>query len=231
MHLNLLVSLLFTSLSLHTTSLALPFIAGRKESPMPLAPRATYSVVPIDGSTDGSSTTQASGTTIQTVLVTPTPSTKTVTESSPPATDTIIITANPTTRTVATTVSVVDIQSTTNVVATTVTDDGDSSSTISFSTMEPTITPTTALSTTSTTGSSSTSPTLSSTIGTLAPLPTETPPQYTSFNTASTTTVETTSVPIPSSSWSSSASYDDGLWHTTYPPWNATVTRRFARES
>ncbi|XXG94770.1 hypothetical protein Hte_001028 [Hypoxylon texense] len=122
MHLNLLisVSLFIVLLSVCGPSSALPFITRTKAAPESLAARATYSIVPIDGGSQGSDPTEAPGTVIETVIVTQSPATKTVLESSPPVTDTITVTADPATRTVPTTVSVVDIRSTTDIVTRTV---------------------------------------------------------------------------------------------------------------
>ncbi|KAL7629228.1 hypothetical protein AAE478_000748 [Parahypoxylon ruwenzoriense] len=217
MHLNLPVSLLFIVLSVYTPSSALPFIARRKTSPASLAARATYSIVPIDGSGDdsGSGSTGTPATIIETIIVTPTLTTKTVVESSPPVTDTIVITADPTTHTVSTTISVIDIRSTTNVVTTTVTEDDDApTSTLAYP----------SASSTSTIVSVTTTP--SSTSAIPSPTPTETSAE----TTASTPIWTTYGAPVPSWSWSSSTSYDDGVWHTSYPAWNSTTGRRFARQ-
>ncbi|KAI1398515.1 hypothetical protein F4819DRAFT_468207 [Hypoxylon fuscum] len=215
MHLNMSISLLFALLSIYSTSSALPFILQRNASSKSLAARATYSVVPIDGSPDGS----GSGAT-ETIVVTPSPTTRTVVESSPPVTNTIVVTAQPATQTISTTVSVIDIRSTIDIVTTTVTEDDDApTSTLTYPSVEPTIT----ASAYSTTSSIPTTTAQSSVRATSASL-TETLPH--SIIIISPTTVAS----VPVSSWSWSSSHDDGYWHTSYPSWNGTVSRRFVRE-
>ncbi|KAI2640635.1 hypothetical protein GGS26DRAFT_539102 [Hypomontagnella submonticulosa] len=228
MHLNLLIC--FVLVSVLDSSSALPFIARRGTSSEWLAPRATYSVVPIDGSGDNSGSTETGGgTAVETVVVTPTPSTKTIFETSPPVTDTIVITANPATHTISTTVSIVDIQSTTDIVTTTVTEDDNApTSTAAYPGTVSIVTFTSAFSTTSSIPTNSPTPT--STVATSAPSITETSPQPTISTSTSSAAVWTTPIPTSNWVWSSSTSYDDGLWHTTYPPWNGTVSRRFARQ-
>ncbi|KAI0176400.1 hypothetical protein GGR52DRAFT_540791 [Hypoxylon sp. FL1284] len=231
MHRSLLlpVSLFSTLLSFYGPSSALPFISQRSETSKSLAARATYSIVPIDGGGQDSNPTETPGTVIETIVVTQTPTTKTVVEASPPVTDTVIVTADPATRTVSATVSVVDIQPTTDVVTTTVTESDDApSSTLSYPSAEPTTTTATP-STTSAGLSSTTLATMPTTTAVSNTSSTSPVPLSTSSASASLSVISTTSLPVLSWSWSSSTSYDDGYWHTTYPPWNGTVTRRFAR--
>ncbi|RYP54316.1 hypothetical protein DL768_000890 [Monosporascus sp. mg162] len=115
MHLKLPISLLCALLSFYNFSSALPFLKWRRTPTVSNVPRATYSIVPIDGSGgegDGSDSDDEPPATVietQTVVSTHTP-TKTVIEVSPPVTSTITVSANPTTFThvVPTTISVID---------------------------------------------------------------------------------------------------------------------------
>ncbi|KAJ9160951.1 hypothetical protein NKR19_g2745 [Coniochaeta hoffmannii] len=43
------------------------------------------------------------------------------------------------------------------------------------------------------------------------------------------TLIPTTTEPLPTTLSSSSSTFDDGVWHTTYPAWNGTMIRRYAR--
>ncbi|KAI1143395.1 hypothetical protein F5Y05DRAFT_368485 [Hypoxylon sp. FL0543] len=223
MHPSPLISCLLFFLSAVDFSSALPFIARWKQLSESLAARATYSVVPIDGSGSGSDATQ-------TIVVTPSPTTKTVVETPPAITDTIVITAGPATHTVSTTISVVDIQPPTNTLTTTVTEENDTAtSTFAYPSTGSIITATP--SSTIATISSTASAVPSSTEATSASSPTDNLPTPTTSASVSSTTIGTTSTPVSSWSWSSTSSYDDGYWHTSYPPWNGTVTRRFARQN
>jgi hypothetical protein len=39
----------------------------------------------------------------------------------------------------------------------------------------------------------------------------------------------TTAMPLVTALSTSSSTFDDGMWHTTYPAWNGTMLRRYAR--
>ncbi|CAJ2501487.1 Uu.00g043400.m01.CDS01 [Anthostomella pinea] len=142
MQLNLPVSLLFAISSLCGSSSALPFLNSREAPVESLAARTTYSVIPIDGSGGHGGNSDSTQTVVETVVTTstpktttvvttPTPKTTTVVDSPPPVTDTVVVTAAPTT--VSTTISVIDIQPTTDVITTTVTDEDDAPSPTSTS--------------------------------------------------------------------------------------------------
>lgn len=185
-------------------------------------PRETYSVVPIDG---GTSTTQK--TTTVSIITT--------------ATQDITITATPTqsesetTKTVTETdISVVPIETTSPVtIIETQTVTADDSSTISSTdspsqtsaSITPSITP--SLSSTSQPPSSvSSTSAVGASTTTLAPSSTYTIPE--TLSTVSPTSslsvpAVITQVPTPSTFLTSTTtSYDDGQWHTTYPAWNGT---------
>ncbi|KAI0012122.1 hypothetical protein F4779DRAFT_614833 [Xylariaceae sp. FL0662B] len=237
MRVNLPVSLLLALLSICGPSSALPFILRREQTSESLAARATYSVIPIDGSGgegDDSGSTATPVTVIETIKPTPATTTRTVTESSPPVTDTIIITADTTMHTLSSTVSVIDITPTTDAQTTTLTDyDNAPASTASPSTNSSTAAITSKASETvtlnATTSSLQTSTQATSASASVLPyLTTSTSTLPTSTSTLP-TTIATTSIPL--SSWSSSSSYDDGYWHTSYPAWNDTMTRRSSNMS
>ncbi|GAP86029.2 hypothetical protein SAMD00023353_0301490 [Rosellinia necatrix] len=198
------VPLLLAVASLCGPSSALPFLWRRKPAAeaLALAARPTYSVVPIDGSGGhggGADTTL-------TVTVTSAPTT--IIESPPPVTETVTVSGKPATRTI----SIIDIEPTTEVVTATVT-----------RTLAPTLhTTTTSASTTSTSGASSMTP---------APPSSTTSSVYypTSMGSANVTTTPSVTASMPTSSWVTSQSHDDGSWHTTYPSWNSTLTYRFTK--
>lgn len=187
-----------------------------------IRPRETYSVVPIDG---GSSTTQE--TTTVSVITT--------------ATQDITVTATPTssdsetTKTVTETdISVVPVETTSPVTiieTQTVTAQASSttSSIISPSQTSTSITPsTTSLSspTSSLLPSSSSTSSVGASMTTLAPSSTYTIPESLStLSPSSSLSVPVvTQVPTPSTFLTSTTtSYDNGQWHTTYPAWNGTA--------
>jgi hypothetical protein len=74
-------------------------------------------------------------------------------------------------------------------------------------------------------------------------------PTYTISETTWTTSVSTytesptSTISVFTSTWTSTTmmtfttsanttkTYDDGMWHTTYPPWNGTFAHRYARRA
>ncbi|KAK3318690.1 hypothetical protein B0H66DRAFT_558030 [Apodospora peruviana] len=209
---------------------SLPLNEQRVPQPNVLAPRATYSVVPINGgrpsSGPGSGSGSGSGqgnpavTVVHTVVETAPPKTsiQTVYKSSPPTTDTVFVTK---------TVPIVPIQP--NPTTTTTIIYAASSTSTS-----PTAVPATSAITISTTSS-----TISLQTSTLpvSSLTSSLPISYPSLGLATPSTIvasiiassATTSPPLQTSSGvssSSSSTYDDGMWHTTYPAWNGTSLAR-----
>ncbi|KAI2638058.1 hypothetical protein GGS21DRAFT_488763 [Xylaria nigripes] len=108
---NTPASLLVAAASLCSLSSALPVVWERTPAEAAVAARPTYSIVPIDGS--GGQGSDADHT--QTVTITPKPTT--VIESLPPLTETVTVSAEPSTRTI----SIIDIEPTTEFVTTTFT--------------------------------------------------------------------------------------------------------------
>ncbi|KAM3075678.1 hypothetical protein ACMFMG_007809 [Clarireedia jacksonii] len=112
------------------------------------------------------------------------------------------------------------------VVPTTVTNASTTTTESSTTTLEASTSFTAPIETSSSAASSSDPvPSLTSTVDVPSALPTVTTstfsndePWYTSY--------VTTSLGVPTSSPASTSTYDNGQWHTTYPSWNSTVTRR-----
>ncbi|KAI1114356.1 hypothetical protein F5Y14DRAFT_414803 [Nemania sp. NC0429] len=208
---NLPISLLVAVSSLCSSSSALPFLWKRTPTTEVTAPRPTYSVVPIDGS--GGQGGDADTTLTVTVTSAPT----TIVESPPPVTETVTVSGKPATRTI----SVIDIQPTTEFVTTTLIATPTTST--SHTTLSIPPISTTRITSTIPTPSPSPSPSSPSTISS---------PYYTTSIRPTNATV-TLSHPIstPAVTWTTSTSYDNGFWHTTYPAWNGTHTRRFDRRS
>lgn len=194
-----------------------------------IRPRETYSVVPIDG---GSSTTQE--TTTVSVITT---ATQDITVTATPTSS-----ENETTKTVTETdISVVPVETTSPVtIIETKTVTAEASSTTS-STISPSQTLTSIIS--SITPSSSTTTLLpsSSSISSVWPSTTTLAPSSTYTIPGSLSTLSPTSslsVPVvtqfPTTSTfltSTTTSYDDGQWHTTYPAWNGTALYTPVRRS
>ncbi|KAM7182664.1 hypothetical protein V8F33_014129 [Rhypophila sp. PSN 637] len=184
-----------------------------------LAPRArataTYSVVPMNGGGPGSGD-GGPVTVTQTVVQTATPTAAKTTVYHPlPTTNTVFLTK---------TVSIVPIQPqpTTVIVTYTPSMTSSVSSTTSAQLYTSEYTPTSSVTASPATLSTS-----------------EAGPDRTfSIEFASTTTFSTSSASYPSITSTtsiqrldiSSKTYDDGMWHTTYPPWNGTsLARRLSR--
>lgn len=237
MHPQLPVSLLFSISTLYRHSLALPFLQLRGTPTESIVARASWSVVPIDGSggEGGDSSSDEPSITViktQTVVSTGIPTTKTVLESLPPITSILTVTPDPHTytQTVPTTISIIDVEPTTSVTTTTVTESDEPTSVLSTSSIpEPTSSAQTSPSTLPTITASSqatqTATSHSSSADTL----------FTSYSMIPTSTFVQTSMPAPAPTSTStsltSKSYDDGFWHTTYPPWsNGTMVRRYSHE-
>ncbi|KAE8445787.1 hypothetical protein EG329_012845 [Mollisiaceae sp. DMI_Dod_QoI] len=229
---------LFVASSLLCLGSSLPFFP-RKAA---LEPRATYSVVPVDGGSAAPTNTAGQGevTIVKTVVETPTPATQTIieTDTLPPTTDIII-----STQTVAgpETTQTVDITLTPVATPTTVT--ATEYSVIDISTPTTIVLPPTATTSQTSTKSSelaappntstNTAPTISvpkTTISsTTADLSLSATASASSTAKNSNTSSITTSIPLASAS---TASYDNGQWHTTYPTWsNGTATLRTAATS
>ena len=205
MHLGLAASLLSVIPLFVTTCIGLPVHEQRAAQSQALAPRATYSVVPIDGGTGpggsgggstggsgGSGSGSGSGSgpgSAATVTVT-------VVETVPAKTSiqTIFVTSPPTTERVTDTVVVTKTVDIVNISAATTT----------------TTTPTTSL--ISTAQSSRT-----------------TPPSAPSPSGSVTTSFTSIAIPLQTGVSSTTTTYDDGKWHTSYPAWNGTLPRRGSR--
>ncbi|KUJ07569.1 uncharacterized protein LY89DRAFT_691656 [Mollisia scopiformis] len=231
MRLNTSTSL-FVASSLFCLGSSLPFFPRS----VALEPRATYSVVPVDGGSAATTDSAGQGevTIVKTIVQSPTPTTQTVieTDTLPPTTDIIISTqtveGSKTTQTVdvtltpsatpvtvtATEYSVIDISAPTTIV------------------LPPTATPSqlstggskTATSNTNTIPETTPSP-IKSTSSTADSTTPASPPSSSTLETSYTSTFTTPTSPASVSA----ASYDNGQWHTTYPTWsNGTATLRTA---
>lgn len=234
---------LFVASTFFCLGSSLPFFPRKNE----INRRATYSVVPVDGGAAATTNTAGQGevTIVKTIVETPAPATQTIvkTDTLPPTTDTIIstqtiegqkttqiiqVTVTPTATAVtitATEYSVINIGGPTTIVlppttttspATQVSPASSRSAESSSSTTDktsPALTTTTSQTSHSTTSSSTTTSLPAIAVSTTsAPSTLET--SYTSTYTYATT---------------STSAYDNGQWHTTYPPWsNATATLRMA---
>ncbi|AEO66651.1 uncharacterized protein THITE_2114879 [Thermothielavioides terrestris NRRL 8126] len=200
MHLGRTASL-YAAVSLFATACpCLPFNEHRPAPSQVLAPRATYSVVPIDGgsgpggSNSGSGSGSDSGTSpIGAVTVTVVQTLAPVTDH---VTDTVVVTK---------TVQIV------NIGPDTTTRTADAAGT---STSQPSAASTTPPQTTQTLA------TISSPSNSTRPIVSCQP------------TTSPASIPVPLAtgySSSSSKTYDNGAWHTSYPAWNQTLPRRASR--
>ncbi|PMD12077.1 hypothetical protein NA56DRAFT_652743 [Hyaloscypha hepaticicola] len=209
MHLYRSAPALFALSSLSSLGSSLPF-----NFLDPLARRATYSVVPVDGGS--AATTAASGGDV-TIYITENPAPKTIIETDTVAVteylvstktiqlsgtvQTVLVTITPPAATVTTTgYSIIDVTPAQVTITATPSPSSSSVSTItSFTESSSTVT--------------STSSTSSSAVVTTAP------------STNSTSKLLTIPSPSPSSSLSTSShTYDNGQWHTYYPAWNASST-------
>lgn len=228
MHLQPPFSLLLTLSGLYCSSSALPFLQWGSAPSVSIVARATWSVVPIDGSggeDGGYSTSNEPPVTVietQTLISTQTPTIKTITESSPPITSTLTVTADPTTYTYAvpTTISIIDIEPTTTVTTTTVIGDGEPTSVVPTSSGSG---PTSSTLTSSSTLSSVVTPIQTSQATTSLPLSTNITSYYVTPTGGS---VETS---ITASASLISEAFGDGHWHTTCPSWNETTIGRSIR--
>jgi hypothetical protein len=188
------------------TAHAIPLVARAYTGQQVNNNQATYSVVAVDG--DATVTqVEASPTTIietavRTVTVTPI-------DLYPTATVLVTVTQSPSSTVSSTSRAIVVVN--------------------------PERTTTYTVSTTSTTTPSA-SPPVSALAPATAPAPAATNPYRTTSATLSRTSLVVTSTrsTVPTStnvylrSTSSTRTYDNGMWHTTYPPWNATMTTTLA---
>ena len=196
MHLGRATSLFSVLPLFATTCLGLPVHEQRAAQSQVLGPRATYSVVPIDGGpgpggsggggtggSGGSGSGSGSGS-AGTVTVT-------VVETAPLKTSfqTIYVTSPPTTERVTDTVIVTKTVEIVNSIISTA-----------------------ATSPTSTTQASRT-----------------TPPTAPSPSGSVTTSFTSIAIALQTGISSSTTTYDDGKWHTSYPAWNGTLPRRGPR--
>ncbi|KAM7200083.1 hypothetical protein V8F20_005504 [Naviculisporaceae sp. PSN 640] len=205
----LAISGLFTlndALPMNENPFGRPDLVARRE-----ARATTWSVVPIDGGGPGGGVPV---TVTQTVVHTVAPTTAKTTVS---ATNTVIVTQ---------TVSIVPIQPQPTTIVVTYTPTTTSSSSTStaeiytsdYSPPSPVTTPTALSSWTSVPYQSFSIGVLSTTTFPISPA-----------STASITSLSSIPTYLPTES-SSSKTYDDGMWHTTYPPWNGTaLVRRHPR--
>ncbi|KAL2019298.1 hypothetical protein VTK56DRAFT_9765 [Thermocarpiscus australiensis] len=224
MHLNWATPLL-SAVSFSMTCLSLPFNEHRLPRPHGLELRATYSVVPIyggsgpggSGSSDGSGSgsgpgsgqEKPSGGALTVTVVETLPartSFHTIYKTSPPVTDrvtdTVIITK---------TIQIVNVAETTSSTAIT-----SLTRTTPMTSSQPTATRTT-LSPSS----------LAAPISTPIPSNLDCPTAISGSVKSPTTTV----IPLHTASSSSSGTtYDNGIWHTSYPAWNGTQVRRSFRQ-
>lgn len=199
MHLNRPTPALFAISSLLSLGLSLPFNWLE-----PLARRATYSVVPVDGGSAASTGANGQGdTTIyETIIVTEPPATKTIIETdTAEITDYIISTKT------------VQLSGTVQTVLVTVTPPAATVTTTGYSIIDVNQSQVTITTTASPSSSSATT----------------TPPASSSPSITTTPSPSSSSSPATTSSFSSSLStsshsYDDGQWHTYYPAWNASST-------
>ncbi|KAK4176002.1 hypothetical protein QBC36DRAFT_15781 [Triangularia setosa] len=216
--------------------LALPLNEPALQQPAALQPRATYAVVNIDGGSFGTGPGGSSGGEIGaggpgsaggspggsggssagnqpvpnpvTITVIQTPATKTAVQTvfmtSPPVTnrvtDTVVVTK---------TVRIVNIEPTAAPATST-------AQPLPTSSAQPLLPVETSLLT-------STSLSIPAVLSFSTATPTSVLPSPTDF------TLTTPIVAAPETSLSSSTIYDDGKWHTTYPAWNGTLTRRSNR--
>ncbi|KAK0746586.1 hypothetical protein B0T18DRAFT_155230 [Schizothecium vesticola] len=185
------VLMVISALVAPSQTLPLEHEGSRRGPPQFLAPRATYSVVPINGAIGSGNSvgSTSTGAVTSTRLAGPLPS--------------------------PTTVSIVNIEPSTSTRAVHA---------------QPTTTSTAATGST-TIGSQATS--LSSPLSTPLP-PTPAPTTPPSAAGLARTTVATTSLPPATTTappaLSTSSTFDDGMWHTTYPPWTGTkLARRISR--
>ncbi|CEJ85834.1 hypothetical protein VHEMI03930 [[Torrubiella] hemipterigena] len=193
-----------------STTTALPYIQVRSDAPK----KPQYSVVPLEPGSGGSPPGGGGGgnnpagdktvTVIQTVVQTPAVQTK-------------YITVTPDAQTVTKAVP-------TTVVSTVVQGSGASVKTITVVSTETLASPATSTPAGSSViaDSSSSNAVSAPTIGQNSTMAVHTP--STSLHTTAVrgtqvTPLTTTATPVPTSS----RTYDNGMWHTTYPPWNATA--------
>ncbi|TAQ87032.1 hypothetical protein B7494_g4649 [Chlorociboria aeruginascens] len=230
--------MLFAVSCLSLLTSALPFAPRNRE---PLVRRATYSVVPVDG---GSSATTGDGQSGETTIietVTDSPITKTIDDS-----NTVLITITPaqaTATVTATGYTIINVSSPTVTVEIPVAQAPPSTIAVSASTTSisesaspstPTSFSTLSTSSTTSTISESTPYTCSTTASTststpLRPLTTIQISNLTSYSSTISplTLISSSSVAatIPSIISTTTKSYDDGKWHTTYPAWsNSTAS-------
>jgi hypothetical protein len=231
MHIRRITRILSATTALVTTCKGLPLEPRAADSDA-LAPRATYAVVPIDGGASrggspGSGSGPGWGDAAITVVTTVTSLPVTTRPNAPTDVPIVDIEQQP-----KTTTKVVYVEQTTS--ATTSTTSTTSTSTTST---------TSATSATSTTTSSSASSVQTTTVETAdtSSLPSTVPTTARATTTmpASSSTVSTTTPTIPATTTppavlptiataSTSTTYDDGMWHTFYPPWNGTKLNRRA---
>ncbi|KAK0620400.1 hypothetical protein B0T14DRAFT_231456 [Immersiella caudata] len=208
MHLRVLSAIT----ALATTCHSLP-LEPRAASPNALAPRPTYAVVPIDGGasqggTSGSGSGSGSGDVAITVVTTVTSPPTTKRPDAPTGVPIVDIEQQP-----KTTTKVVYVEQTTSVTSATTSTTSTSSSTPSLQT--------TAAQTTDATSSLSTA--------TVQPTTTMPTASAASSTTPAVSAITTPQAVLPTTSTAStSTTYDDGMWHTAYPPWNGTMLNRRA---
>ncbi|KAK0641652.1 hypothetical protein B0T16DRAFT_420284 [Cercophora newfieldiana] len=198
MRLNRIARLLSITAALVAACNGLP-LEPRGPDSNRLAPRATYAVVPIYGGagqagTSGPGSGSGSGDVAITVVTT--------------------VTSLPTTgRNALTNIPIVDIElqpkTTTKVVYVEQTTSAKTSTTLTSSSTPPQQTPA---------GPATDKTTSTTPMATVSPTTPAAPVLSTTFTT-STPSPSTTSLAVfPTTS----TAYDDGMWHTTYPPWNGT---------
>ncbi|EGO59378.1 hypothetical protein NEUTE1DRAFT_145405 [Neurospora tetrasperma FGSC 2508] len=214
---------------------ALPLIE-HDSSPKPLLPRATYSVVPINGESGpehGPGGPVVTKTVVQTAHQPLTQSsTRSPANSLTRTVSVVPIQPEPTLTLTTTVVHVVPtISATTAATASSISPFSFLSFAVTMSYRTISATPSsTSKTSNSTAASTSPSPSASNTSKSVSSLSTRPSPSTTSTESpiSITVTVPTTtaSIPFPTTFISniSSVSYDDGIWHTTYPPWNGSTT-------